>query len=131
MSQPNDDAHGKRGDGERAGGSRPHGQRRAHGRAHGAGEREPSLKMRMEREELMLRQRYEYASIVNDILIALWFLAGSVMFFFTVWQTAGTWCFVLGSVELLVRPVIRLARRIHLQRKQGDGRYAHESSQDF
>lgn len=83
------------------------------------------------RYEAAMRQRYELASIVNDILIALWFLVGSVMFFSERWQAPGTWCFVFGSVELLVRPVIRLARHMHLQRLHATGHYAHESAQDF
>jgi hypothetical protein len=82
-------------------------------------------------EEVVIRQRYELASIANDILIALWFLVGSVMFFSNQWQTTGTWCFVFGSVELLVRPVIRLTRHVHLQRMQARHHYEQESSQDF
>ncbi len=68
------------------------------------------------REELVIRRRYEVLSIVNDILVAIWFLAGSILFFSEATTYAGTWLFVLGSVELLIRPVIRLARRVHLQR---------------
>ena len=67
-------------------------------------------------EELVIRRRYEVASILNDVLVGLWFLVGSVLFFSDATQTAGTWCFVLGSVELLIRPVIRLSRHLHLQR---------------
>jgi hypothetical protein len=67
-------------------------------------------------EEIVIRKRYEAASIANDILIALWFIVGSVMFFSEAWTTPGTWCFLIGSVELLIRPVIRLSRHVHLQR---------------
>lgn len=66
--------------------------------------------------ERTIRERYELVSIVNDILIAVWFLIGSVLFFSPETTFAGTWLFVLGSVELLVRPIIRLARWLHLQR---------------
>lgn len=66
--------------------------------------------------ELIIRQRYEVLSIVNDILIAAWFLVGSFFFFSDSLIYAGTWLFVLGSVEMLIRPLIRLARRVHLQR---------------
>ncbi|WP_181766926.1 YrhK family protein [Streptomyces albidus (ex Kaewkla and Franco 2022)] len=98
------------------------------------GPREPgpnALTLHVGKEELVIRQRYEVASIANDILIAVWFLIGSVMFFSPEWQTPGTWCFVFGSVELLVRPVLRLSRHLHLQRMQGTGHYGSESSQDF
>ena len=89
------------------------------------------LTLHVGREELVIRQRYELASVANDILIALWFLVGSVMFFSPRWETTGTWCFVFGSVELLVRPVIRLSRHLHLQRMQASHHYGRESSQDF
>jgi hypothetical protein len=66
--------------------------------------------------ERTIRERYELLSIVNDILVAVWFLVGSVLFFTPQTTYAGTWLFVLGSVELLVRPIIRLSRWLHLQR---------------
>lgn len=67
-------------------------------------------------DELIIRRRYEVLSILNDILVALWFIVGSVLFFSDATTIAGTWCFLVGSVELLVRPMIRLSRRVHLQR---------------
>lgn len=66
--------------------------------------------------EMLIRKRYEVLSIVNDVLVALWFVVGSLLFFSDGTETAGTWCFLLGSIELLIRPVIRLVRHLHLQR---------------
>ncbi len=66
-------------------------------------------------KELVLHNRYEILSILNDVLIALWFIVGSVLFFSESTATAGTWLFLAGSVELLIRPVIRLTRNIHIQ----------------
>lgn len=68
------------------------------------------------RDEVVVRGRYEVLSIVNDILVALWFIVGSVLFFSEDTTVAGTWLFLLGSVQLLIRPVIRLSRRVHLRR---------------
>lgn len=79
-----------------------------------AGDR--SLTITIGHDEIIIRRRYEAISIVNDFLIALWFLIGSVFFFYPAMETSGTWLFVLGSVQLLIRPTIRLARHIHLQR---------------
>lgn len=64
----------------------------------------------------MVRGRYETVSILNDVLVALWFIAGSILFFSPSTTTVGVWLFLAGSVELLIRPVIRLVRRTHLQR---------------
>ncbi len=82
--------------------------------------------------ELVVRRRYQVLSIINDILIAVWFTIGSVMFFSDAWTYTGTWLFVVGSIELLIRPAIRLTRAIHLQRLPGhQGGPAHESEHDF
>ena len=75
-----------------------------------------SLTIRIGPQELVIRRRYEAASIVNDVLIGLWFLIGSVFFFFDSLTRAGTVLFVIGSVEMRIRPVVRLARHLHLQR---------------
>lgn len=67
-------------------------------------------------DEIVIRRRYEVASIANDFLIALWFLIGSVFFLYPAMEEPGTWLFILGSFQLLIRPAIRLAGHIHLQR---------------
>jgi hypothetical protein len=79
-------------------------------------EHNPDLHLRIGREELVIRQRYQVISIANDVLIGLWFLIGSFMFFSEILTYSGTWLFVIGSVEMLIRPVIRLIRHLHLQR---------------
>lgn len=81
-------------------------------------------------EELTIRKRYEVLSIINDILVAAWFIVGSVLFFSDATTYAGAWCFVIGSIELMIRPLIRLGRRVHLTRIVGPAT-AHETSQDF
>ncbi|MFC5138290.1 YrhK family protein [Actinomycetospora rhizophila] len=82
--------------------------------------------------ELIIRRRYQLLSIINDILIAVWFTIGSFMFFSDKLTYAGTWLFVIGSIELLIRPAIRLIRQIHLQRLPGyQGVRAPESEHDF
>lgn len=81
--------------------------------------------------ELVIRRRYEALSIVNDILIAVWFTVGSLMFFSDALTYPGTWFFVAGSVELLVRPAIRLTRQVHLQRLPGRQGVPHEAGHDF
>lgn len=67
-------------------------------------------------QELVIRKRYEVLSIANDLLIGTWFIIGSFLFFSESTAYAGTWLFVIGSVEMLIRPLIRLARHVHLRR---------------
>lgn len=71
---------------------------------------------RVGHHELVVRRRYEVLSIVNDMMIGVWFAVGSVFFFYTATETAGIWLFLIGSVQLLIRPIIRLTRNVHLKR---------------
>jgi hypothetical protein len=66
--------------------------------------------------EIVLRHRFEVISIANEIGIALFFTIGSVAFYFEELFTLGVTLFVIGSVQLGIRPAIRLARRVQLRR---------------
>lgn len=88
-----------------------------------------SLRLPVGSDELVIRRVYEVASIVNDIMVALWFVAGSILFFRESTTTIGTWFFLIGSVQLLIRPAIRLSRHVHLTRVGTSPRT--ESEQDF
>ncbi len=79
------------------------------------------LSLHIGHDELVIRRRYEALSIGNDVLIALWFLVGSILFFWEATTRAATWCFLLGSIEFLMRPAIRLARHFHIRRVGGSG----------
>lgn len=74
------------------------------------------LTIRLGNEELIIRRRYEVASIVNDFLIAIWFLIGSILFLFPEYEKTAAWLFVIGSFQFLIRPTIRLISHIHIKR---------------
>lgn len=74
------------------------------------------MTFRVGHHELVIRRRYEVASIANDLMIGLWFVVGSVLFFWQQTTDAGVWMFLIGSAQLLIRPIIRLTRNLHLQR---------------
>ena len=80
-------------------------------------------------QEIVLRQRYELISIINDIGICLFFTVGSVAFYWHELFNVGVTLFVIGSVELGIRPAIRLARRVQL-RSITKG-MPHEVARDF
>ena len=80
-------------------------------------------------EEITLRQRYELISIINEIGIALFFTVGSVAFYFEELFNLGVTLFVIGSVQLGIRPAIRFARRVQLT-KLTKG-MPHEVARDF
>lgn len=68
------------------------------------------------KHEIVISQRYEFFYTLNDILIAVWFIIGSILFFSESTTEIGTWLFLIGSIELLIRPFIRIIRSIHLKR---------------
>ncbi len=78
----------------------------------------------------MIRQRYEVLSIANDILVGLWFIVGSILFFWPSTSTLAIWLFLIGSIEMIIRPIIRLVRNLHIGRIRGDSR-AMDWSFDF
>jgi hypothetical protein len=75
-----------------------------------------SLELRIGHDEIVLRHRYEALSIGNDFLIAVWFVLGSIFFFFKSTEILATWFFLIGSIQFLARPAIRLARLFHIRR---------------
>jgi hypothetical protein len=65
---------------------------------------------------LVIQGRYDALGAVNDLLIALWFLIGSFFFLTHSLQEDGTWLFIAGSAQLLIKPSLKLASLIHLKK---------------
>lgn len=74
----------------------------------------PRIHISLGRRTVVLNHRYEALSILNDIFIGIFFTVGSVFFFFSDLQTLAITLFLLGSIDFLLRPVIRLAHRMHV-----------------
>ncbi|MEH6452248.1 MAG: YrhK family protein [Psychromonas sp.] len=67
-------------------------------------------------EHIIIQRRYEVLGALNDFLIAVWFLIGSFFFFSEALVESGTWLFVAGSAQLLIKPTIKLAGLVHVSR---------------
>lgn len=65
---------------------------------------------------VVIQKRYEFFYNLNEILIGILFVIGSIFFFWTATKVAGTWLFVIGSFEFLIRPFIKIGQKIHLQK---------------
>ena len=68
------------------------------------------------RFEIFFRKRYRLLSIINDLSLGLWFTVGSIMFFWSATQTIGTLLFLLGSLQLLGRPILKLIHAFFVKR---------------
>ena len=71
-------------------------------------------------EHIVIQRRYDALGAVNDLLIAIWFLIGSFFFLKESLTTDGTWLFILGSAQLLIKPLIKLISLIHVGRVYRD-----------
>jgi len=80
-----------------------------------AGHEGQPITLTLGNQELVLRQRFELLSIINDIGIFIFFTVGSIAFYWHELFNVGVTLFVIGSAQLGIRPLIRLARRIQLR----------------
>lgn len=65
---------------------------------------------------VVIQRRYEAVGAFNDLLIASWFLIGSFFFLSDSLMQTGTWLFIAGSAQMLIKPMIKLASLIHVGR---------------
>lgn len=75
------------------------------------------LILRLGGDELIIRQRYQVLSILNDFLLGVLFLVGSIFFLFDPLYTAAVWLFIIASTAFVARPVIRVVHYFHLGRR--------------
>ncbi len=73
-----------------------------------------SLELDLGREHIVVQRRYEAAGALNDLLIAVWFLIGSFFFLSNSFVERGTWLFIVGSAQLLIKPVLKLVSLMHV-----------------
>lgn len=65
---------------------------------------------------IIVKRRYEMLGAFNDLLIAVWFLIGSFFFLSNTLTEDGTWLFIVGSAQLLIRPIITIVGLLHVKK---------------
>ncbi|WP_255828831.1 YrhK family protein [Marinomonas rhizomae] len=63
---------------------------------------------------IVVQRRYEALGAFNDLMIAVWFLIGSFFFLNDSLVESGTWLFVVGSAQLIIKPLIKLISLVHV-----------------
>ncbi|AKG73044.1 YrhK family protein [Salinicoccus halodurans] len=66
---------------------------------------------------VFFNKRYHLLSTINDLMLGIWFVIGSVLFLFHQTQTIGTILFILGSVQLLGRPILKLLHGFFIRKE--------------
>lgn len=60
-----------------------------------------------------IEKKYRVFGLINDFMIGLEFLIGSIEFLPGHLNTVGVYLFILGSFQILLIPTIRIARDMH------------------
>ena len=66
---------------------------------------------------IFFNKRYQLLAIINDLTLGIWFTIGSVLFLFSQTQTAGTILFILGRMQLLGRPILKLLHAFFVRKE--------------
>jgi len=74
------------------------------------------LDLHVSRIELKVTSIYKLLYQLNDLILGLVFLTGSFLFFSDNTMFAGTVLFVIGSTQMLVRPIISIIHDFHLSK---------------
>lgn len=81
-----------------------------------SGQHNTAININVGHHEIIIGRRYGFLYSLNDILIAVWFIIGDILFFWDGMKELGIWLFLLGSIQLLIRPIIRICQNMHLKR---------------
>ncbi|VDG99003.1 Uncharacterised protein [Lysinibacillus sphaericus] len=65
---------------------------------------------------VFFNKNYQYIFIVNELLLGIEFIVGSVFFLYEPLKTAGIVLFILGSAQLFIRPVLKILHAISLKK---------------
>ncbi|MCL5976134.1 MAG: YrhK family protein [Candidatus Parvarchaeota archaeon] len=74
-----------------------------------------ALKKDRDRIRKKIERNYKVLGWINDFMIGLEFLIGSIEFLPGHLNTIGVYLFILGSFQILLVPTIRISRDIHLK----------------
>jgi len=73
------------------------------------------LDVKFGRFRLFFKKRFKLITTVNDLLIGLFFVTGSILNFFSSTEIVGTILYLLGSLLLASRPVLRIMHDTQLR----------------
>ncbi|MEL0658104.1 YrhK family protein [Psychromonas arctica] len=74
------------------------------------------MELDLGQKHIITQRRYEALGAINDFFIAVWFLIGSFFFLSDSLVESGTWLFIVGSAQLLIKPVLKLISLIHVKK---------------
>ncbi|REJ10328.1 YrhK family protein [Halobacillus trueperi] len=83
-------------------------------------DKEKYVELHIGKHDIFFKKTYDMLYTINDVLIGFWFLIGSLFFYFEHLKNVGVTLFVLASIQMLIRPTIRLVHYFHMKKVYGD-----------
>lgn len=78
------------------------------------------LNLQLGKIEVAFNKRYRFISLLNDLTLGLEFLIGSILFLFESTKSMGHILFIIGSIQLLGRPIIKIMHAFYISRHPRD-----------
>ncbi|MGY6211616.1 YrhK family protein [Cytobacillus firmus] len=66
--------------------------------------------------KMVIEKRYQAVSFVNDILLGVLYLIGSILFLTDVSQTVSISFFLAGSILMIIRAGLNLLKDLHINK---------------
>ncbi|MCG1029076.1 YrhK family protein [Virgibacillus halodenitrificans] len=86
---------------------------------HSSQTRDEYVTGKMRQHTRFYKKIYQLLYTLNDFLLGLWFLIGSIFFYFEPLKTWGVTLFVIASLQFVLKPTIRLIHEIDAKRYYG------------
>ena len=67
--------------------------------------------------ELYFKQKYRFLQLAGDVLVGIFFVSGSIMNFFDATALYGSIAYLLGSLSLTIRPLLKIIRNTWIYKK--------------
>ncbi len=67
--------------------------------------------------EIYFKEKYASLQLLGDILVGIFFVSGSILNFFQSVSLYGNILYLLGSLSLTIRPLLKITKRIWIYKQ--------------
>ncbi|KAF0820005.1 MULTISPECIES: YrhK family protein [unclassified Cytobacillus] len=69
--------------------------------------------------KMVIEKRYQVVSFINDLLLGVLYLTGSILFLTDVSQTVSISFFLAGSIMMIIRAGLNILKDLHIKKITG------------
>ncbi|MCT1578738.1 YrhK family protein [Oceanobacillus kimchii] len=68
--------------------------------------------------EVYFQEKYNFLQLIGDVLVGIFFVTGSILNFFAITDFYGNVAYLLGSLSLTIRPLLKILRKTWIYRRK-------------